>query len=261
MPTQFLVTGGTGTLGRLLTPALRDAGGKVRVLSRRAQPSEEDVEFVTGDLSTGDGIDAAVDGAETIVHCAGGPRGDDIKARNLVAAASKVGNPHLVFISVVGAERIPVTSPIDRALFGYFASKRAAEVVVSESGLPWTTLRATQFHDLVLTMAQALAKAPVMPVFAGTRFQPIDTGEVASRLVELALGSPGGLVQDIAGPHIATMKELMQSYLRASARHRPMVSIRLPGKAARAVREGAVLSPEHAVGKRTWEDFLAEKFR
>ena len=197
MTSPFLVTGGTGTLGRLVVPRLRDAGAEVRVLSRRRHEPADGVEYVVGDLATGEGVDAAVDGIETIVHCAGSAKGDDDKARNLVRAAARAGARHLVYISVVGADRVPVVSGVDRAMFGYFASKRAAEQVVADSGLPWTTLRATQFHDLVLTVARQLAKLPVIPVPAGVRFQPVDAGEVADRLVELALGPPAGLVPDI----------------------------------------------------------------
>jgi uncharacterized protein YbjT (DUF2867 family) len=132
---------------------------------------------------------------------------------------------------------------------------------VAESGLPWTTLRATQFHDLMLMTARQMAKLPVMPVPTGVRFQPIDTSEVATRLVELSLGEPSGLVPDIAGPRVYEMKELLRSYLRAARRHRLIVLIRLPGRAARAFRAGANLAPGRAVGHRTWEDFLAERVR
>ena len=189
---QILVTGGTGTLGRLVVPRLRDAGCKVRVLSRRSRETGEGIEFVSGDLATGEGIEAAVEGAEIIVHCAGTAKGDEDKALNLVRAASRAGARHLVYISVVGADRIPVVSGVDRAMFGYFASKLAAERVVADSGLPWTTLRATQFYDLLLMVAEQMARLPVIPVPAGFRFQPVDTGEVAARLVELALGTPAG---------------------------------------------------------------------
>lgn len=189
MPSPVLVTGGTGTLGRLVIARLRDSGRDVRVFSRGDQRAANGVQFVAGDLATGDGIDAAVDGVETIVHCAGSPKGDEVKARTLVRAASAAGATHLVYISVVGADRIPIVSRVDRAMFGYFGSKLAAERIVAESGLPFTTLRATQFHDLILTTAQAMAKLPVIPVPAGVHFQPIDA-EVASRLAELALGRP-----------------------------------------------------------------------
>ena len=148
----------------------------------------------------GEGIEAAVDGAEIIVHCAGSSKGDEDKARNLVRAAARAGARHLVYISVVGADRIPVVSGADRAMFGYFASKLAAERVVAGSGLPWTTLRATQFHDLILMVAQQMTKLPVIPAPAGFRFQPVDAGEVAARLVELALGTPGRAGARHGGP-------------------------------------------------------------
>src|ERR1700730_7248440 len=103
MPLPILVTGGTGTLGRLVVARLRDAGCAVRVLSRRSRTTEEDIEFVTGDLATGEGIEAAVKGAEIVVHCAGSSKGDEDKAASLVQAASGSGARHLVYISVVGA--------------------------------------------------------------------------------------------------------------------------------------------------------------
>jgi uncharacterized protein YbjT (DUF2867 family) len=259
MTSPILVTGGTGTLGRHVVPRLRDAGYDVRVLSRHAHEAADDVEYVTGDLMKDEGVQPAVDGAGIIVHCAGSAKGDDEATRNLVRAAARAGTPHLVYISVVGADRIPVVSGIDRAMFGYFGFKLAAERVVAESGLPWTTLRAAQFHDLVLTVARQMAKLPVIPVPAGVRFQPVDTGEVAARLVELALGTPAGLVPDIAGPRVYGMADLLRGYLRARRKHRLMVPVRLPGKAARAVRAGANLAPDRAVGHRTWEEFLAER--
>jgi uncharacterized protein YbjT (DUF2867 family) len=254
----ILVTGGTGTLGRQVVPRLRGAGRQVRVLSR-AGHENNGIEFVTGDLATGEGIDAAVEGAEVIVHLAGSSKGDEVKAESLVRAASKAGVRHLVYISVVGADRVPVVSGVDRAMFGYFASKLGAERVVAESGVPWTTLRATQFYDLSFTTASQMARLPVIPVPSGVRFQPVDTAEVAERLAQLALGTPAGLVPDMAGPRVYEMRELVRSYLRALGKHRSILPVRLPGKAARAFRDGANLAPDRAVGRRTWEEFLAER--
>jgi uncharacterized protein YbjT (DUF2867 family) len=261
---RILVTGGTGTLGRLVVAQLRDAGRDVRVLSRGRRQGAEGgtgIEFVTGDLATGEGIDAAVAGTEIIVHCAGSAKGDQDKARHLVRAASGAGTRHLVYISVVGDDRIPIASGVDRAMFGYFGSKLAAERIVADSGVPWTTLHATQFYDLTLMTAQQIAKLPLIPVPAGFRFQPIDAGEVAARLVELALGAPAGLVPDMAGPRVYEMAELLRGYLRAVGKHRPIFPVWLPGKAARALRAGANLAPDRAVGRRTWEEFLAERVR
>ncbi|WP_433370710.1 SDR family oxidoreductase [Streptosporangium sp. CA-115845] len=253
MTSPILLTGGTGTLGRLVVPLLRDAGCQVRVLSRRGHEPGDGIEYVTGDLLKGEGAESAVDGAETVLHLAGGPRGDDEATRNLVRAASRAGVRHLVYISVIGADRMPL---------GYFRTQLAAERAVADSGLPWTTLRAAQFHDLVLKVVRAMAKLPVIPVPGGLRFQPVDPHEVAARLVELTLGRPAGRVSDLAGPKVYGMAELSREYLRACGRRRLMMPVRMPGKVGRAYRAGENLSLEGAtVGRRTWEDFLAERVR
>ncbi|WP_067710186.1 SDR family oxidoreductase [Nocardia yamanashiensis] len=258
MAKTVLVTGGTGTLGKHVTPLLLDAGVTVRVLSRTARTADG-IEYVSGDLETGAGIAAAVAGVDIVLHLAGTQKGDGDKARTLVEAIRATGAaPHLIYISVVGAERVPVESALDKAMLGYMSSKRDAELVVEQSGLPWTILRATQFHDLLFTMAQALGKLPVVPAF-DFRFQPIETGEVAARLVELTLGEPAGLVPDIAGPKVYTMKELLRGYLDALGKRKPIVTIKTPGKAARAYKEGGNLNLDRAVGVRTWEEFLAGK--
>ena len=260
---QILVTGGTGRLGPLVVARLRAAGQPVRVLSRgkhnRDVLSDPGVTFATADLSTGEGVDAAVAGMDVIVHLAGSQKGDGGKARHLVAAAERAGVRHLVFISVVGADRIPMSSRIDRMMFGYFGSKREAERVIETSAVPWTILRASQFFDIALVTAEGICRLPVALVPAGLRFQPVDTGEVAARLAELALALPAGHVPDLAGPQTYELAELVSTYLAAAGRRRRIVRMPVPGAAARAIREGAILSPERAVGRRTWEAFLAER--
>lgn len=147
MTASILVTGGTGTLGQHVVPKLLSSGRDVRILSRQAGDCARGTRFVSGDLATGEGIDSAVKGAEIVVHLAGSSKGDDVKARHLVDAAKRAGVGHIVYISVVGADRIPMTGTLDRMMFGYFGAKRAAELIIAESGIPWTTLRATQFRS------------------------------------------------------------------------------------------------------------------
>jgi uncharacterized protein YbjT (DUF2867 family) len=259
MTSTILVTGGTGTLGRHVVTRLQGAGRDVRVLTRRSGASDDGIRFVTGDLVKDEAIEPAVQGVEIIVHCAGSSRGDVEATRNLVRAAGTLATlPHVINISVVGAERVPINGWIDRTMFGYFAMKRAAERVVAESGLPWTTLRATQFDDLILVVASKLARLPALPSPSGFRFQPVDTDEVAARMVDLSLGEPAGLVPELGGPRVYDAADLFRSYLRATRRRRPIVSVRLPGAAARAIRGGANLTSQ-TMGRRTWEEFLADQ--
>ncbi|MFR9776591.1 SDR family oxidoreductase [Micromonospora sp. MS34] len=251
MSAPILVTGGTGTLGRLVTPLLRDTGHPVRVLSRHGGPAADGLEQVTGDLLTGAGVESAVRGVRTVLHLAGGPRGDDRAARHLVRAARQAGVRRLVHISVVGADRVPLA---------WLRSKLDAERAITDSGLGWTTLRAAQFHDLALNVVEKMAKLPVVPVPGGLRLQPVDAREVAHRLVELTLGAPAGLVPDLVGPNVYALDELLRSYLRAVGRRRLFLPVRMPGKAGRAYRNGDNLTLDGAdTGRRTWEAFLAER--
>jgi uncharacterized protein YbjT (DUF2867 family) len=249
--TPILVTGGTGTLGRLVVPQLRAAGHDVRVLSRHAHDAENGIEYVSCDLLGGNGIDAAVAGVETVVHLAGANKGDDVATANLVRACVGAGVRHIVYISVIGADVMPI---------GWFRLKLAAERSIAESGVPYTILRAAQFHDLVLTMAEKMAKMPVVPKPGGLRFQPVDARDVADRIAELALGEPAGVVADIAGPTVYGLDALNRSYLSARGKHRPMMPVRIPGKAGKLYRAGENLTLEGAtVGTHTWEEFLAER--
>jgi uncharacterized protein YbjT (DUF2867 family) len=261
--TLVLVTGGTGRAGRPVVQRLHDAGGELRVLSHTRKPAIDGVDYVQGDLVTGEGIDRAVRGAGIIIHCAGATsfRRDQAMTANLIQAARQLpAPPHLVKISVVGADRVPVGRGLGKLMFGYFESMVANERAVERSGLPWSTLRATQFFDAVALIARAMARLPLIPVPSGIRFQPVDTGEVADRLIELAFGPPAGLAPDFAGPTAYPMADLLRGYLSAVGRHRPLMPVHLPGKIARAVKDGANLPAANAtLGHRTWEEFLAEQ--
>ncbi|NMO32855.1 SDR family oxidoreductase [Streptomyces sp. GMY01] len=242
----ILVTGGTGTLGRLVAERLRADGHEVRVLSRHSRPYAVDLR------EGGPALDEAVAGADTVVHCASSPRGGDEEAAgHLIAAARSAGVAHLVCVSIVGVDRVP---------FGYYQTKHAVERLVVESGLGWTLLRATQFHDLLVDLFERLAKPPVMLLPAAVGDQPVEVAEVADRLAELAVGAPAGRVPDLGGPEVRSLESLARAYLRAVGRRRPILNLPLPGRAYRSFREGGHLAPRRAVGKRTFEEFLTARF-
>ena len=249
MNAPLLVTGGTGTIGSRVVPMLREAGREVRVLTRHPRADEPGAHHVEGDTVTGRGLAAALDGVDIVLHLAGGAKGDDVAARQLAGAARAAQVGHLVLISVVGADRMPI---------GYFRAKAAAEAAISGSGVPWTVLRVAQLHDFVLPVARGLAKLPLLPVPGGLRFEPVDRDEVAARLVELALGAPAGRVADLAGPDVLDVAELVDA-LRAvrGERTRRRVPVRLPGAVGRAYRAGDNLAAAGADrGHGTWRQFL-----
>ncbi|MFJ1752416.1 SDR family oxidoreductase [Kitasatospora sp. NPDC088134] len=244
---HLLVTGGTGTLGAHVLPRLAAAGLPVRVLTRTDRADAPGRTHVRGDLVAGTGLDAALDGIDTVLHLAGGAKGDDLAAEHLAAAMARNGGVrHVVMVSVIGADRMPL---------GWFRAKRDAELALIGSGVPWTVLRAAQFHDLVRTVAGKVGRLPFVPAPGGLRFEPVDARDVADRLVALTLAGPASLVPDLAGPRDYAFADLVRSTLE---RRRPNLPVPLAGKVGRAYRTRQNLAGAGAErGTRTWEDFLA----
>jgi uncharacterized protein YbjT (DUF2867 family) len=236
-----LVTGGTGTLGSLVVQKLRAAGVATRVLSRHAGP-----DLTVGDLASGVGVDAALAGVSTVIHCATG-KNDEKQGANLIAAARRAGVSHLVYISIVGVDRHP---------FVYYRTKYAVGRLVEGSGLPFTILRATQFHNLVVGILSAQRPSPFVLV-PDVPIQPVEVSEVAERLVELSLAGPAGRVPDLGGPQIRRLRDLAALWRTAAGRRPVLLPLVLPGKAFRAFSAGLHLAPEHADGTVTFEQFLA----
>ena len=246
---EILVTGGTGSLGRRVVDRLRGPGYEVRTLSRSARGAG----VVRGDLLTGEGLARALKGVDVLIHCASNPRKShqtDVEGTGrLLEAASRAGVSHVVFVSIVGVDRNPYLP--------YYRAKLEAERIVERPPVPWTILRATQFHEFALKQIRLLERLPVMMAPRGFLLQPIDIGEVADRMVELALSEPAGRVPDIGGPEVRTLPDLARSYLMATGRHRRIMEVPVPGKTARALREGAQLAPGKAYGEIRWEEFLS----
>ena len=249
---DVLVTGGTGRLGRRVVDRLRAEGLEPRIMSRSGRPGT-----IKGNLLTGEGIEAAVRGADAIIHAAQSPTRKSRRTavegtERLLEIAARAGVSHFVYISVVGIERVPLS---------YFRNKLDAERLVEGSPVPWTILRSTQFHEFVLPIVEGLDRVPFVTLIPkGWLLQPIDASEVAGRLVELALGLPAGRVPDIGGPEVRTLANLTQAYLSAKGSKKGVVELPLPGKAARAFREGAQAAPASAWGDITWEAFLQRQF-
>lgn len=255
MTDPILVTGGTGTLGRVVVQRLLAGGHDVSVLSRARQPEAKrpPQTWHTGDLRTGTGVDEAVAGVSTIVHCATtNGRADVDAARHLIESAQRATGPHLVYISIVGIDVVPLR---------YYRAKLEVEQLLADSGLPYTVLRATQFHDLIARIVAAQRWSPVTVVPSRIRFQPIDVRDVADRLVELAVAPAAGRVPDIGGPEVRGITDLAHAYLRASGHRRVVLPVPVGGKVIRAYRAGGHLCPDRAVGEITFEEFLSDSIR
>ena len=249
--TKILVTGGTGVLGSKVVERLHSEGIEPRILSHSNRPGT-----IRGDLLTGEGLEAAVRGVDTIVHCASSPfrkaRQTDVEGtERLLAVASRAGVSHVVYVSIVGIDRVQS--------YPYYRVKLRAERLIEDSPIPHTILRATQFYELILMALRALARLPVVTVPKGLIGQPIDSGKVAARLVELTLSGPAGRVPDVGGPEVRTTEDIARSYLKEMGSRKKAVAFPLPDETAHAMREGALTCPENRYGKVRWENFLRDE--
>jgi uncharacterized protein YbjT (DUF2867 family) len=253
---NVLVTGGTGTLGRHVVRLLRDSGHRARILSRNPRGH---VDTVQGDLTTGAGLVKAVTGMDAVIHAATASaqvtklRATDVAGtRRLLAVAREAGVKHVVYPSIVGMEGVT---------FPYYRYKLKAEAIVEENTVPWSILRATQFHQLMETFLSAFAKLPfIATVPFKWQFQPVDPSEVAARLVAAVRKDPAGRLPDFGGPEVRDFKSIAESWLGAHKVNKRLVNLPLPFKFSRQFAEGRLLCPEHRDGKITFEHYLQEKY-
>jgi len=207
------------------------------------------------DLVTGHGLDAALAGADTVVDLS---NIQTLSAKasvqfftattgNLLRTAGAAGVQHYVGLSIVGA---------DRAAAGYYAGKLAQEKLITAGDIPWTILRATQFHEFV---AQVLGQSSLGPLALVPQFrtQPVAAREVAEALVDAVEAGPQGRIPDLAGPRAERLKELAAAYVRKRGQRKLVLEFTAPGPLWRAMRNGALL-PEAgaAVGRQTFAQWL-----
>lgn len=256
---KILVTGGNGHLGREFVRRARVGGHDLRVGSRKPRPEgiDDDVEWAQMDLGTGAGMEAAVAGAEVILHAASDSKNTaivDVEGmRRLVAASREAGVGHLVFISIVGIDKMP---------FPYYERKVEAERILEESKVPCSILRATQFHYFIDMLLGASARVPlVLLIPAGFHVQSVATEEVVDRLMHVVADGPRGLLQDFGGPERLTLHEAARQWKAARGMRRPTVPVPIGGAAAVAFRKGYnTLGEDGERGTLRWEHWLERKY-
>ncbi|MDP7703160.1 MULTISPECIES: SDR family oxidoreductase [unclassified Mycobacterium] len=204
---KITVVGATGLIGRQLVPLLSNAGHDVTEVSRSSGV----------DLLTGDGLDNALVGADVVIDVINSPTPEDSSeaffmqtSANLSAAAAKAGVGHYVVLSIVGAD---VMAPHA----GYLRGKVAQESAAATSGLPWTVVRATQFHELAESITESLTvgdevRAPVALI------QTIDSAEVTAILARIATGQSRNAIHNIGGPQKISFADMARAVLLHQSR-------------------------------------------
>lgn len=254
---RILITGGTGSLGRHLVRASLSAGYDVCIMSRqpRAQDRRERVEWAQADFATGEGLRAAVEQADAIIHAASDPRRSQVVdvdgTRRLVEAARTANVSHLVYISIVGVDVIP---------YSYYRRKLEAERIIESSGVHATILRATQFHSFVDFLISKAARVPfLLPLPTEFRFQSVEESEVAERLIACLADGPRGRVTDFGGPEVLTLGEMAKAWSELKGVRKSIVRLPLPGAVAAAFRDGKNTAPQGERGRISWREWLGRE--
>jgi uncharacterized protein YbjT (DUF2867 family) len=247
---RIAVAGGTGAVGVHVVEAVRARGHEPVVLSR-----------ATGvDLVTGTGLGDALAGVHAVVDVAsvgttsatGSVAFFEASTTNLLRAERELGIGHHVALSIIGVPKAP---------FGYYAGKARQEELVQAGDVPWTLVRAAQFHEFAEQMTTRAKVGPIV-VCPAMRSQPIAAAEVGAVLAEIAEGAPRGLDRDLAGPRVESMPDLVRRFLRATGRRTPVAGLAIPGAWGRSLRDGTLLAGQGArLGTQTFDAWLAERSR
>jgi uncharacterized protein YbjT (DUF2867 family) len=243
---RILVIGGTGVVGRPTAAELVRRGHRVAVLTRGGRGAPAGTESFTGDLTTGAGLAAALEGADTVVDVANLQTMSKATAiryftdttRRLGSMAHAAGVGHHVVLGIVSSDRVP---------FPYYAGKLAQEQTALAGPVPATVLRATQFHEFAEQALGAMRIGPLSLV-PDMLIQPVAAAEVAAALADVIEAGPGVTrAPDVAGPRRERLPDLARQVVRAGGAHRRVVGLRLPGKLGTALRGGGQLPGQDAV--------------
>lgn len=254
---KILVTGGTGTLGQEIVRQLLQKGFKPNVLSSRGTdifpPS---VNVYEGDLTVQLNIRDIVRDAEIIIHCASNPRNskivDVVGTGNLLKATDPKRLKHLVYLSIAG---------VDKSTYPYYRDKHRVEDMIRTSGLPWSIVRPTQFHDLVLNrVIRPNDSGSYLRLPKEMRFQSIDVREVAGYVIDLVMKGSNGAIATIAGPEILSVEQMAQTYLEILDRRKDTIEwYEAESDFLKLFETGINLYPSYTYGQVTWKEFLSKE--
>lgn len=244
---QVLVTGAAGTLGTTLVARLADRGHHVRALIRhRSADFPPTVQVAQGDVRSPADLRQAVTGVDTVVHAATSAfrqaKVTEIEGTRAMLAAAEPAGAHVIYPSIVGVDRLSGT---------YYRAKWQAEQLVA-AARNTTIQRATQLHP---TLDKMLSHH-LFPVTAHLAFQPLDPRDLADCLVGLVEAGPAGRAEDIGGPEVLALRDLVAARRAATSQRTMLIPVPALGP-LRPLDAGHHLSPGDARGQITWHQWLS----
>ncbi len=209
---KIVVIGGTGVLGSKVVDKLRDHGDEVVAASPK-----------TGvNTLTGEGLSDALTGADAVVDASNSPSFDDDPAMeffttsttNLLAAAKAAGVKNYVAMSIVGSDQLQES--------GYLRAKVVQEKLITESHLPYSIVRATQFAEFADAITESMVVGDEVRV-PDALIQPIPSADLATEVARVAEGEPLGGIKEVGGPKKISFEQMARESLARHADNRPVI--------------------------------------
>ena len=251
---DYLITGGTGTLGKELISVFQQKSIPYSTASRTRPQRQEN--WLNLDLETGAGINEAVEGKKIILHLASSTKkisknNDLVGTQKLLQAAKKNNISHFIYISIVGIDKVPLS---------YYQLKLQAEKEIINSGIPYTILRATQFHDFADNMLHNLLKFPLAIIPKKIKLQPIETKIVAQQLFTITQGQPLRKTINLGGKEILELEAMVNSWLQSQRKSKILFGLPLIGRTLHALKNGGLTCNKKSHESIRWEEWLKKKY-
>ncbi|MCH1882061.1 NAD(P)H-binding protein [Agrococcus sp. ARC_14] len=250
---RIVVIGGSGNSGSAIVRALARRGADVHPASRSGK-AIAGASGLKADIVSGEGLDAALEGAEVIVDACNSrnpidPKPFTIGARNVVAAAERTGVQRAVVLSILGVEQSKLS---------YHRRKREQELTYLDSSLEVSIVRAAQFHEWSVDQFEAGSALGAIPVVLGGRMQPVAVSEVADLCADEALEPSGKRFVEIAGPQVRLSRDLAKAWQAATGARGLIVNGPFPPSMLDYLRSGANFTEQHK-GRITFEGWLSRR--
>ena len=254
---NILITGASGTLGKELCKVLSANNTPYIAISRNEMDIDPPAKWMYADLNSGEGLNKLPSKIDTVIHLATNASNknsaSDPELTNEMLKFSRTKNvSHFIYMSIVGIDKIP---------YPYYEQKLQSENYVISGNLPFTILRATQFHQLIDFFLSNSLKFPIALLPKKYKFQPIAPKSVAEKLYAISQAEPLNGIVNIGGPEILTFGELYKDWLKAKGRKALVINLPLPGKRSQAFVNGYNTCEEKDTEGTTWKEYLIYKYR
>lgn len=249
---SILITGATGLLGKAVCSVLLKRGIQYTVATHR-KPIENEMVYL--DLASMEGMDSASLNKPIILHLASDkkhPENDFYGTKRLLHQIVEQGyNPHFIYISIVGIDQLPIT---------YFKRKFQVEEEIKKSGVSYSILRTTQFHNFIDQILKQSLKFRLSILPKKILVQPIDVTVVAEKLINMCFEQPSNHIESIGGQEVLSLGEMVDFWLGVKNKHKTVMNMPVWGRTGRSLTGGCLTCEKRTNRGKNWRQWVTDRY-